>query len=125
MSRRGLARLNARRDANERPIIETLQARGYSVFQISGKGIPDLLVSKNGSAWLVEVKMPKGRWKPAQVTFRERWTGPPLHLVRSTEDAWLFPAQTLTNLPAVGAVDPHVDSRERLHRATRKKGTSL
>lgn len=87
-----LSRRNAKRDANERPIIQTLEARGYSVFQVSGKGIPDLLVSKGGVEWLVEIKRPKGGYTKAQIEFRERWTGPPIQCLRTTDDAWSFPA---------------------------------
>ena len=86
-----LYRRNPKRDAVERPIIETLEARGYSVFQISGTGIPDLLVSKNGAQWIAEVKRPKGRHTPAQDKFRLLWTGGPIRVLRSTEDAWRFP----------------------------------
>jgi Holliday junction resolvase len=81
----------AQRDKNEGPIVETLQARGFYVTQVSGTGVPDLLVSKDGAMWLVEVKQPNGTYKPAQVTFRERWTGPPPITLRSIEDAIRFP----------------------------------
>jgi hypothetical protein len=96
MSRRGLARLNPRRDANEREVIQTLEARGFSVAQISGKGVPDLLVGSRlpvfgSSLWLVEVKQPKGKLNAAQLQWRERWNGPAPIVVRSVEDALAFP----------------------------------
>jgi hypothetical protein len=92
VSRRGLARLNAKRDANERAIIQTLEARGYSVAQVSGKGVPDLLVGRGGrQVWLVEAKAQKGTLTPAQVKWREKWTGPPPITLRSVEDAIAFP----------------------------------
>lgn len=95
MTRRGLARLNPRRDGNERLIIEALEARGYSVTQISGKGVPDLLVSKAGHSWLVEVKQPKGKLNPAQQLWRERFQGPAPIILRTVEDAMQFPEGAL------------------------------
>jgi hypothetical protein len=91
-----LNRRNPRRDKTERLIIETLEARGFSVTQISGKGVPDLLVGKAWSAemptmWLVEVKDRKGKLTAAQVQWRERWTGPPPILLRTVEEAMKFP----------------------------------
>lgn len=91
MSWSGNARLNARRDGNERPIIEALEARGFCVTQINGKGVPDLLVGKNGCQWLIEVKQPKGKYNAAQQLWRERWTGPQPWCLRSVEDAMKFP----------------------------------
>lgn len=46
------------RDANHAALVAELQARGYAVTDLAsaGAGIPDLLVSKNGVARLVEVK---------------------------------------------------------------------
>jgi Holliday junction resolvase len=91
VSRRGIARLNAKRDANERPIIDTLKARGFCVTQINGKGVPDLLVGKAQRMWLVEVKAPKGKVNAAQVDWRERWTGPDPICLRSVDEAMQFP----------------------------------
>lgn len=91
MSRQGAkSRYNFQRDKNERPIIETLEARGFSVSQINGKGVPDLLISKHGVMWLAEVKAPKGKYNEAQIQWRSRWTGPTLYLLRSVEDALKF-----------------------------------
>jgi Holliday junction resolvase len=91
MAWRGNARLNARRDQNERIIIEALEARGYSVSQINGKGIPDLLVSKRGQMWLVEVKQLKGKYNEAQVQWRSRFQGPTPHCLRTVDEAMRFP----------------------------------
>lgn len=84
------------RDANEGPIMQALQARGFFVAQVNGKGVPDLLVSKHGQMWLVEVKQPKGTYKPAQIAFREQWTGPPPITLRSVDEALRFPHQEQT-----------------------------
>ena len=100
MSRRGIARLNAKRDANERLIIDALKARGFSVAQINGKGVPDLLVAHSviGRAsacqplmWLVEVKQPKGKLSAAQIAWRKNWTGPAPITLRSVDEALQFP----------------------------------
>lgn len=90
-----LHRRNPRRDGNERPIIDVLEARGFSVTQISGKGVPDLIVGdgRTGKMWLVEVKQPKGCYKPAQNEWRIKWTGPPPVCLRSVDDALKFPNQ--------------------------------
>jgi Holliday junction resolvase len=87
----GNKRLNARRDENERPIIETLEARGFSVSQINGKGIPDLLVSKHGCMWLVEVKRVKAKYNAAQIQWRSRFQGPPPRCLRTVDEAMVFP----------------------------------
>ncbi len=91
MSRRGTARLNARRDANEPAIVDALRAQGFHVTRINGTGVPDLLVSKRGGFMrLVEVKMPKGRYRQAQIDFREAWPGPPIITLRTIDDAARF-----------------------------------
>lgn len=91
MAWKGNARLNARRDANERAIIETLEARGFSVTQINGKGVPDLLISRHGDMWLAEVKQAKATYNAAQVAWRAKFKGAPPRLLRSVEDAIRFP----------------------------------
>jgi Holliday junction resolvase len=91
MSRRGLARLNPKRDANEPIIIQTLEAQGFQVTRINGRGVPDLLVSKRPAFMrLVEVKMPKGRFRPAQLAFKANWRGPAIITLRSVDDALKF-----------------------------------
>lgn len=90
-----LHRFAAARDANEPAIRERFSHHGWHTEQISGKGMPDLLcfptvASKGGwrLAVLVDVKMPKGTLKPAQV---EKWTalaqkGIPVYVARSEVD---------------------------------------
>lgn len=100
MSRNGTARLNARRDANERLIINAFEALGCLVWQLSGKGLPDLLVMWRKPArtpgmlgppqyFLVDAKMPDGEYKPAQM---EKWgealdKGIPIFIARTADDA--------------------------------------
>jgi hypothetical protein len=88
VSRRGLARHAAKRDANEAVIIDALEKQGFCVTQISGKGVPDLVVAK-GRAFMrfVEIKSKTGTYTPAQVLWRSRWSGPPPITLRSVDDA--------------------------------------
>lgn len=102
MSRRGLARHAARRDENEPEIRKRFAYHGWHTEQVSGKGMPDLLVfacrevmdeheslgTRAYGVRLVDVKMPKGTLKPAQV---EKWTalrakGIPVYVVRTVDD---------------------------------------
>lgn len=55
-----LSRRNPRRDANEKPIREALEAVGVEVWPISGKNRPDLLCCYRGRWMPLAVKMPKG-----------------------------------------------------------------
>ena len=61
----------AKRDANEREIIDALEAYGVSVTRLSQEGVPDLLCStKKGKWWfLVEVKSAKGCLTTEQANF--------------------------------------------------------
>ena len=92
-----LHRRNPRRDGNESAIVEVLRKRGFSVSYVSGSGLPDLVVGFRGTdktppqVWLVEIKQPKGRFKPAQIKWRESWTGPAPIVLRTLDDAMTFP----------------------------------
>jgi len=63
-------RYAAKRDANEPAIIDMLRAHGCVVWQLSGKGITDLLVMRKGKKWLADVKMPG---KPTTEAQEELW----------------------------------------------------
>lgn len=76
----------AKRDKNEKEIIEVLRLHGASVFQLSGKGVPDLLVSYRGKNYLLEVKSGKGKLTPDQEQFHLDWQGE-IHIVRSADEA--------------------------------------
>jgi hypothetical protein len=90
MSRRGLARHNAKRDENEPKIVETLEAHGCVVWRLSGKGLPDLLVMRKRRVYLADVKMPGKRTTPAQ---EELWeeaatkANVAVFILRTPEDA--------------------------------------
>lgn len=77
----------AKRDANERLIVEALRAAGASVEFLSGKGAPDLLVAKGRYMYVMEVKGPKGELTQDQIKWRANWRGPIPHTVRSVDDA--------------------------------------
>lgn len=85
----------ARRDGNEGAIIEALKAAGATVYPISAKGVPDLLVSFRGSTYLLETKSKGGKLTADQQDFFESWDGGALAIVRSVNGA----------LRAIGAID--------------------
>ena len=59
----------AKRDANEREIIESLQELGAYVIQESNI---DLYVIWKGECYPMEVKMPKGRLTPYQIGLHDK-----------------------------------------------------
>lgn len=83
----------AKRDSNEPAIIKALELCGASVQQLSGKGVPDLLVGIGGTInALVEVKDPKkGKLTPDQLDWHETWNGAPVKVLTSADQAveWL------------------------------------
>ena len=84
----------AKRDTNERLIIEALRSIGASVVQISAPGVPDLLVGFRDRTYLLEVKGKRGKLtEPEQVFFRD-WRGQ-CAVVRSVDEA----------LRVMGAID--------------------
>ena len=78
----------ARLDANHIEIKRAFERMGCDVIDLSkvGGSVPDLLVRvRSIDRWiLVEVKTAKGRIKPGQAAFAERW---PVTVVRTVEDA--------------------------------------
>lgn len=91
MTRTGLARHDAKRDANETEIVAALEAMGATVYRISSKGLPDLLIGWRGHTLLAEVKTATGAMTDAQLVFHETWDGFPVVVLRSVDDvtAWL------------------------------------
>lgn len=85
-------RLVARRDANERRVIDALRACGAYVKQINDAGVFDLLVYYRGYTLLLEVKdgdkPPSARaLTPAEQKFHDEWPGENLHIVNSEHEA--------------------------------------
>ena len=87
-------RRNPARDANEPEIVAALQAHGWTVERLNGRGVPDLLLGKNGVNVLQEVKRPpgprggtKGRELNAdQLRWHAAWNGQAC-IVRTAEEA--------------------------------------
>lgn len=78
------------RDANERGIIEALEAQGCSVCQLDQP--MDLLVGfedKEGRrrTLIFEVKMPKGKTTEGQDEFQRTWKGDVVAVVRNVDEA--------------------------------------
>lgn len=81
----------AKRDANERRIIDALEAAGYKVACLSDTGIPDLLVgTPTRRFFLIEVKDTGGRLKPAQKEFHAKFAGFPVYVAFTVEAALLI-----------------------------------
>ena len=85
----GLHRYDAKRDANEPTIIDYFRWHGYSVEQISGKGVPDLLLGKDGKNYIVEVKGEGKNLNQNQKEWHANWLGQ-IAICRTTEDAQAF-----------------------------------
>lgn len=77
-----IRRTAAKRDKNERDIINALQACGCTVQQLSMKGVPDLLVgfidSYTGEMhnYLIEVKDKGGKLTMDEIAWQAQWRGP-------------------------------------------------
>jgi len=82
-----LHRRAARRDTAEAPIVETLEACGFSVERLSVKGCGDLLLGKAGVTRVVEIKTDAGELTPDQVEWWEAWRGNPRIILRTVDDA--------------------------------------
>jgi hypothetical protein len=78
----------AKRDRNERDIVEAFRAAGCSVEHLSGKGLPDLLVGITRDLMvLVEVKGKKGQLTDDQVEWHDEWRGPHPFVIRTVDEA--------------------------------------
>lgn len=84
----------ARVDANQGAVVDALRAIGCKVYVSSsfGQGFPDLICGYRGRLMLLEVKdgakPPSARkLTPDQVKFHADWTGLPLYVVASVEEA--------------------------------------
>lgn len=88
-----MPRYAARIDANQNDIVKALRKAGAVVRIITqGDGIPDLLVAFQGRTILMELKdgdkPPSARkLTEAEQLFFDNWTGGPLFIVTSVEEA--------------------------------------
>lgn len=71
-----------RRDANEPQIIAALRSIGCQVWQVSGAGLPDLLVLCRGQYHALEVKTTTGKLTKVQAQQANPWP-----IVRSVDEA--------------------------------------
>lgn len=91
----------AKRDKNEREIIQVLRAMGASVVQLDDPSVPDLLVGFAGRNFLMEVKTETGKLTPSQVQFFDKWKGR-AYVVRGSGDArWIIYSEILRQMSAV------------------------
>lgn len=85
----------AKRDSNERGIIEVAEALGASVVQVNQENLPDLLVGFSHLLTgvkmnlLVEVKSQTGKLTTGQQKFFHDWTGQKA-VVRSSEEMFVL-----------------------------------
>lgn len=80
-------------DMNHKLIVRALRDVGASVQSLAdiGKGVPDLLVARNDSMWLMEVKdgsLPPSRKRLTEdeQNWHDKWRGK-VYIVESVEDA--------------------------------------
>ena len=87
--------MNRRRkvDHNQVEIALALRKAGYHVTDLSavGGGVPDLLLTKAGYAYLIEIKNPKGRnsFTPYQIKYYAE-VHCPVFILRSIDDVTRF-----------------------------------
>lgn len=76
-----------RTDANQAQIVTALRGRGcvVQILAAVGKGVPDLLVGRDGDNWLFEVKDGKGTLTEDQTEWHRNWRGQ-VAVLRTLED---------------------------------------
>jgi len=79
-------RHDARRDKNEKEIVDCLTCVGATVQRLSAKDVPDLLVGYRGFNYLMEVKHENAKLKPGQKEWHQCWNGQVM-VVRTIDDA--------------------------------------
>ena len=82
----------ARRDDNEKDIIQAMRTEGAYVKVINDEGLFDLLVNHRGETMLIEVKdgskPPSARrLTEAEQKFHHEWPGSDLYIINSVEEA--------------------------------------
>ena len=98
-------RRDAKTDANQGEIVRAFEKCGAVVLSLAamGRGVPDLLVSINNRLRLVEVKSAKGKLRPKQIEFAQRW---PVEIARNVSDVErIVRADRLSDYPSNGKDD--------------------
>jgi hypothetical protein len=100
-------RTNAKKDANHDLIVGVLTKGGAFVRDLSRAmfGVPDLLVWHRNAWHLIEVKNPKTSYgrrglNKAQAAWANEWSGGPVYVIRTVDDAAEFLAGSLVALNA-------------------------
>ena len=86
-----IPRYDARRDSNEKEIVDALKAVGASVERLD---VIDLLCGYRGINYLLEVKTPDGALNEKQSDWIRAWNGG-IYIVRTVDEA----------LRAIGAIE--------------------
>jgi len=95
----------ARKDANQKLIVEALRACGASVHVLDEKDLPDLLIGFRGHTILMEVKDGRRnpsecKLRPGQQRFFDEWRGGRVVVVLTLEAA----LSVLNSTPQKGAI---------------------
>lgn len=82
----------ARKDANQKEIVDGLRAVGVKVRVLSDTDIPDLLVGHRFNLYLMEIKDSakspcRRKLRPGQQAFADEWHGYPICKVESFQQA--------------------------------------
>lgn len=81
-----LPRFAARRDEAEGPIVDALEACGFTVERISKRNVPDLLLGKSGITRIAEVKTDDRPLSEGQAQWWSDWRGNAPIVLRTVED---------------------------------------
>ena len=75
-------------DGNQAEIVDALLHAGYRLQTLAtvGGGCPDILASKDGTMWLLEVKQPGEKLNDLQKKWHATWAAP-VHVVTTPEEA--------------------------------------
>ena len=82
-----MGRYNRKKDSNQNSIVTALERAGCAVTDKStaGEGFPDIICSRAGHHYLLEIKSSRGKLTAPQVEFHKKHT--PVHIVRTIDEA--------------------------------------
>jgi Holliday junction resolvase len=83
-----MGRYNRRKDANQNEIVQAYEKAGCTVTDMStaGDGFTDLLITRAGAHYLVEIKSKHGTLTEPQKLFHVKHA--PVHIVRTIDQAF-------------------------------------